>query len=117
ALALLVVGGLAWVSGPGSGAFPLLILVGVVTMVPTASRSTRPLRFLARTIGRHSLVATVAVRDIAEYTEVVRGLRGLPGVAAAETWIHAAVWTERYDWSLERLVGRRGARPREDEGP
>lgn len=37
ALAILVVGGLAWVSGPGSGAFVLLILVGIVTVVPAAS--------------------------------------------------------------------------------
>jgi DNA-binding Lrp family transcriptional regulator len=66
------------------------------------------LEFLARTIGRFSLLATVAARSVAEYTEVVRGLRELAGVHAAETWIHASVWTERYEWSLDRLVGRRG---------
>ncbi|MBO1806512.1 Lrp/AsnC family transcriptional regulator [Leucobacter ruminantium] len=63
--------------------------------------------FLARTIGRHPLIATVAARSLAEYTGIVRDLRAHPGVAAAETWVHASVWLERYDWNLERLRARR----------
>lgn len=61
------------------------------------------IEFVAHTIGRFSLLATIATRSMAEYTEVVRVLRATPGVRFVETWIHAAVWLERYQWRLDRL--------------
>lgn len=60
--------------------------------------------FVARTVGRYSLLATIGARSIADHAEIVRALRSRPGVTLAETWIHASVWTERYEWSLDRLA-------------
>lgn len=61
------------------------------------------IEFVAHTVGRFSLLATIAARSMADYTEVVRELRAIRGVRFVETWIHASVWLERYEWGLERL--------------
>lgn len=67
------------------------------------------IEFAARTLGRYGLIATIAARSLADYTEIVRTIRAHPGVRVVETWIHAFVWLERYEWSLDRL--ERSRRP------
>ena len=59
--------------------------------------------FAARTLGRYGLIATIAARSLADYTDIVRRIRDHPSVHRVETWIHAFVWAERYEWSLDRL--------------
>lgn len=61
------------------------------------------LEFAARTVGRYAVVAAVPARSVIEHTELVRGIRAHAGVHMVETWIHAAVWAERYEWTLDRL--------------
>ncbi|GAA1625749.1 AsnC family transcriptional regulator [Leucobacter chromiireducens] len=61
------------------------------------------IEFAARTLGRYGLIATIAARSIADYTAIVRSIRAHPSVTHVDTWIHAAVWLERYEWSLDRL--------------
>ena len=61
------------------------------------------IEFGARTLGRYGLIATIAARSIADYTEIVRTIREHPSVSRVETWVHAYVWLERYEWSLDRL--------------
>ncbi|MFT4232767.1 MAG: Lrp/AsnC family transcriptional regulator, partial [Leucobacter sp.] len=67
------------------------------------------IEFAARTLGRYGLIATIAARSLADYTEIVRRIRGHQGVRLVETWIHAFVWLERYEWSLDRLARNRDA--------
>ncbi|MBK0418242.1 Lrp/AsnC family transcriptional regulator [Leucobacter sp. CSA1] len=68
------------------------LLVGIPTI-----------EFAARTLGRYGLIATIAARSLADYTAIVRRIRAHPGVYSVESWIHAFVWLERYEWSLDRL--------------
>ncbi|UOQ61419.1 Lrp/AsnC family transcriptional regulator [Leucobacter rhizosphaerae] len=67
------------------------------------------IEFAARTLGRYGLIATIAARSVADYTEIVRTIRAHPSVHLVETWIHAFVWLERYEWSLDRLVAYQSA--------
>ncbi|WP_053382571.1 Lrp/AsnC family transcriptional regulator [Leucobacter celer] len=67
------------------------------------------IEFAARTLGRYGLIATIAARSLADYTEIVRMIRAHPGVHLVETWMHAFVWLERYEWSLDRLERSRNA--------
>ncbi|WP_336991118.1 Lrp/AsnC family transcriptional regulator [Leucobacter sp. VD1] len=69
------------------------------------------IEFAARTLGRYGLIATIAARSLADYTDIVRAIRAHPGVQHVETWVHAFVWLERYEWSLDRLERNRLARP------
>ena len=69
----------------------------LLTGIPT-------IEFAARTLGRYGLIATIAARSVADYTEIVRKIREHPSVHLVETWMHAFVWLERYEWSLDRLV-------------
>lgn len=61
------------------------------------------IEFAARSLGRYGLIATIAARSIPDYTDIVRRIREHPSVTHVETWIHAFVWLERYEWSLDRL--------------
>ncbi|MBP1325872.1 DNA-binding Lrp family transcriptional regulator [Leucobacter exalbidus] len=62
--------------------------------------------FAARTLGRYGMIATVPARSMADFTEIARMIRAHPSVHLVETWVHAFVWLERYEWDLERLLSR-----------
>lgn len=79
-------------AGEGDAASVEELLLGIPTI-----------EFAARTLGRYELLATIAARSLADYNTIVRSIRAHPGVHRVETWIHAFVWLERYEWSLERL--------------
>lgn len=64
--------------------------------------------FVARTIGRYSLVATIAVDSQRDYNQVVRSIRALKGVKHLETWLHTNIIQERYENTLEQLVPHNG---------
>ncbi len=52
--------------------------------------------FLARTIGRFSVVASLSATN-AELVTLIHRLRDQPGVQNVETWLHAEVKIERYE--------------------
>lgn len=83
---------------PDSAAAAEELLLGIPTI-----------EFAARTLGRYGLIATIAARSLADYTEIVRRIRAHPSVYRVETWVHAFVWLERYEWSLDRLARSRNA--------
>ncbi|ALE04460.1 hypothetical protein AL755_01925 (plasmid) [Arthrobacter sp. ERGS1:01] len=60
--------------------------------------------FVARTIGRYAMVATIAVGSQRDYNQVVRAIRALRGVKHLETWLHTNILQERYENTLEQLV-------------
>jgi DNA-binding Lrp family transcriptional regulator len=67
-------------------------------------RSIRGVEFLARTIGRFDLVATVAAESTAGLRSVVELLRVTDTVMRVESWVHLETVKERYDWPLDRLM-------------
>lgn len=60
--------------------------------------------FVARTIGRYSLVATIAVDSQRDYNRVVRNIRALPSVSLLDTWLHTNIVQERFEDSLDKLM-------------
>ncbi|MPV89619.1 AsnC family transcriptional regulator, partial [Georgenia ruanii] len=77
---------------------------GGVPAVLDLLASVDGVEFVARTVGRYAMVATVAVKSLAEYNDLLRAVRRLPGVSSAETWIHADIVRERYESTLDRLI-------------
>lgn len=60
--------------------------------------------FVARTIGRFSLVATIATDSQYHYNEIVSRIRSLNGVRHIETWLHTRIVQERYENTLDQLT-------------
>lgn len=71
------------------------------TSVVEALRSVRGVEFLARTIGRFDLVATVAAESTVGLRAVAERLRSVEHVARVESWVHLETLKERYDWPLD----------------
>ncbi|WP_413317184.1 Lrp/AsnC family transcriptional regulator [Agrococcus sp. 1P02AA] len=64
--------------------------------------SARPgLEFLARTYGRFDLVATVPFASFDDFQALVDALRELDGVRAVDTWLHARIRQERYQFAQQ----------------
>ncbi|MFB9165188.1 Lrp/AsnC family transcriptional regulator [Arthrobacter psychrochitiniphilus] len=59
--------------------------------------------FVARTIGRFSLVATIAADSQQQYNEIVSRIRSLAGVRSIETWLHTRIVQERYEDTLDQV--------------
>lgn len=59
-------------------------------------REQAGVEFLARTIGRFSVVASLSATN-AELAELIHRLRQHPGVLNVESWLHAEVKIERYE--------------------
>ncbi|MBC9928609.1 MULTISPECIES: Lrp/AsnC family transcriptional regulator [unclassified Leucobacter] len=66
------------------------------------------IEFLAQTVGRYDLVATLAFGTQPEFLELFDAVRELPEVRTAESWIHARISLERFHHSTHRLaqIGR-----------
>jgi len=62
------------------------------------------LEFVASTVGRYAIVATVGVPSMSGLAEIVAMLRDEAGMGVVDTWIHSTVRVERYDRPLERLL-------------
>lgn len=60
--------------------------------------------FIARTIGRYSMVATIAADSQHAYNQIVAQLRSLPGVRHIDTWLHTRIVQERYENTLDQLA-------------
>ena len=66
-----------------------------------ALKTVRGVEFLARTIGRFDLVATVAAESTAGLRAVTVLLSSLPNVARVESWVHLETLKEQYDWPVD----------------
>ncbi|QIK64065.1 Lrp/AsnC family transcriptional regulator [Leucobacter viscericola] len=62
------------------------------------------IEFAARTLGRYSIIATIAARSLTGFTDIARQIREHPSVHLVETWVHAHVWLERYEWGMDRIL-------------
>lgn len=60
--------------------------------------------FIARTIGRYALVATIAADSQRAYNQIVDAIRSLAGVRHVQTWLHTRIVQERYENTLEQLA-------------
>ncbi|MFI6029545.1 Lrp/AsnC family transcriptional regulator [Amycolatopsis magusensis] len=56
--------------------------------------------FLARTIGRFDVVATVAARAARDLDQVLEQIGGREDVVSTEAWVHLRIAKERYEWPL-----------------
>jgi DNA-binding Lrp family transcriptional regulator len=59
------------------------------------------LEFMARTVGRFDLVATVNFDSLLDFNRLISLLRALPSVAYCEQWLHVKILRERYDHTVE----------------
>ena len=62
------------------------------------------IEFLAQTVGRYDLVATLAFGTQPEFLELFDAVREMAGVRTAECWIHARISLERFHHSTHRLA-------------
>ncbi|GAA3651027.1 Lrp/AsnC family transcriptional regulator [Nocardioides ginsengisoli] len=62
------------------------------------------LEFLARTIGRHDILATIAARSLPDLHAFLEGLTDSPEISEVESWLHLRVLKERYEWPLPTLT-------------
>ncbi|WP_347754805.1 Lrp/AsnC family transcriptional regulator [Agrococcus sp. ProA11] len=60
------------------------------------------LEFLARAYGRFDLIATAPFASFDELYELLDTLRALDGVLAVDTWLHARIRRERYQFAQQR---------------
>ena len=72
----------------------------------------RRLEFLAPTIGRHDIVATVSAPSLGELHTLIESFAALPDVSGIESWLHLQVLKERYEWPLPTLAEVRARFPR-----
>lgn len=61
------------------------------------------LEFMARTVGRHDLVATIGVNSLRDINQLIARLTALPCVSYCEQWLHLQLVRERYEHTLENL--------------
>jgi DNA-binding Lrp family transcriptional regulator len=59
--------------------------------------------FIARTIGRFDLVATIWFPGLADFNAFLTAARALEGVRITEQWLHVRIRQERYQYSLHRI--------------
>jgi DNA-binding Lrp family transcriptional regulator len=60
-------------------------------------RRTGGIEFVATTLGRYDIVATLGVAAESTLAERLNRLRGMPGVTRLESWVHLQVFKERYE--------------------
>jgi DNA-binding Lrp family transcriptional regulator len=61
------------------------------------------LEFIASTVGRFDLVATVSFTSVREFNQLIASILRLPHVSYCEQWLHAQLVRERYEHTLENL--------------
>jgi DNA-binding Lrp family transcriptional regulator len=61
------------------------------------------LEFIASTVGRFDLVATVSFTSLREFNQLIASILRLPQVSYCEQWLHAQLVRERYEHTLENL--------------
>ncbi|XGU18212.1 Lrp/AsnC ligand binding domain-containing protein [Rhodococcus sp. 3Y1] len=59
------------------------------------------IEFLARTLGRYDVIATVAANSSNDLHALSERIRGIDGVSGLESWAHLEVFKEHYARSLD----------------
>jgi DNA-binding Lrp family transcriptional regulator len=70
------------------------------------------LEFMARTVGRYDLIATVNFNSLRDLNHLMSRLRALASVLYCEQWLHVRIVRERYQQSLEQLAKKSVKRKR-----
>lgn len=71
-------------------------LVGEHAQVVAQLAAMKSVIFVARTLGRFDVLATVRAYSAAQLVEALDAVRALPGVAAVDSWAHLEVVKESY---------------------
>ena len=66
-------------------------------------RGAPGLEFLARTVGRYDLIATISFNSLRDFNDLVSRLLALPSVSYCEQWLHVQLVRERYEHTLDNL--------------
>lgn len=61
------------------------------------------LEFMARTVGRYDLIATLSFNSLRDFNQMIAQLLSLSSVTYCEQWLHVQILRERYDRTLEHL--------------
>jgi DNA-binding Lrp family transcriptional regulator len=61
------------------------------------------LEFMARTVGRYDLIATLSFNSLRDFNQMISKLLCLSSVTYCEQWLHVQIVRERYDRTLEHL--------------
>lgn len=64
----------------------------------------RSVIFVARTLGRFDVLATVRAFSAAQLVEILDAIRAVPGVGVVESWVHLDVVKESYASVLEAIA-------------
>lgn len=62
------------------------------------------LEFMARTVGRFDLIATLSFNSLQDFNKIISQLLSLPSVTYCEQWLHVQIARERYDRTLEHVI-------------
>jgi DNA-binding Lrp family transcriptional regulator len=79
-------------------------LTGSADEVVSALLAMRSVIFVARTLGRFDLLATVRAFSAAQLIEIVDAVRALSGVGVVDSWVHLDVVKENYASGLQVLA-------------
>lgn len=66
-------------------------------------RAESGLEFMARTVGRYDIIATLSFNSLRDFNRLISRLVALPTVTYSEQWLHVQLVRERYDRPLEHL--------------
>lgn len=66
-------------------------------------RAESGLEFMARTVGRYDIIATLSFNSLRDFNRLISRLLALPSVTYSEQWLHVQIVRERYDRPLEHL--------------
>lgn len=61
------------------------------------------LEFMARTVGRYDLIATLSFNSLREFNRMISRLRSLAAVTYSEQWLHVQILRERYEHTIDHL--------------
>ena len=66
-------------------------------------RAAPGLEFMARTVGRYDLIATLSFNSLRDFNQLISKLLSLPSVSYCEQWLHVQLVRERYEHTLDHL--------------
>jgi hypothetical protein len=67
-------------------------------------RAEAELEFLARTVGRYDMIATLSFNSLRDFNRLMSRLLALPTVSYCEQWLHVQIVRERYEHTLDYMV-------------
>ncbi len=76
---------------------------GNTTNVIQLLRAAPGLEFIAATVGRFDLVATLSFTSLRDFNQLMDSIIRLPQVSYCEQWLHTRLVRERYEHTLENL--------------